>query len=84
MQPSSKGGTKVYIFFPGNMTKMWGGRVGQRCWTNSECRGALLIWIIVGQGPIAFAVGAGGSSLDISSLIYLFSFLSPSLGDDPI
>ena len=24
------------------------------------CRGVLLIWIIVGQGPTAFAVGAGG------------------------
>ena len=33
----------------------------------------------VGQGPIALAVGAGGGCLDIFSLIYLFSFLSPSL-----
>ena len=39
----------------------------------------LLIWIIVGQGPIALAVGAGGACLDIFSLIYHFSFLSPSL-----
>ena len=31
------------------------------------------------SGPIALAVGAGGGCLDISSLIYLFSFLSPSL-----
>ena len=36
-------------------------------------------WMIVGQGPIALAVGAGGGCLDIFSLIYLFSFLSPSL-----
>ena len=43
-----------------------------------------LIWITVGQGPIALAVGAGGGCLDIFSLIYLFSFLSPSLGDGPI
>ena len=35
--------------------------------------------IIVGQGPIALAVGAGGGCLDIFSLIYHFSFLSPSL-----
>ena len=35
--------------------------------------------MIVGQGPIALAVGAGGGCLDIFSLIYLFSFLSPSL-----
>ena len=25
-----------------------------------QCRGVQLIWIIVGQGPIALAVGAGG------------------------
>ena len=37
------------------------------------------IWIIVGQGPIALAVGAGGGCLGIFSLIYHFSFLSPSL-----
>ena len=36
-------------------------------------------WMIVGQGPIALAVGAGGGCLDIFSLIYLFSSLSPSL-----
>ena len=34
---------------------------------------------IVGQGPIALVVGAGGGCLDIFSLIYHFSFLSPSL-----
>ena len=37
------------------------------------------IWMIVGQGPIALAVGAGGSCLDILTLHYLFSSLSPSL-----
>ena len=36
-------------------------------------------WIIVGQGPTALAVGAGGVSLDIFSLICHSSFLSPSL-----
>ena len=56
----------------------------QRCWVNFECRGVLLIWIIVGQGPIALAVGAGLGCLDIFSLVYLFSFLSTSLGDGPI
>ena len=35
----------------------------------------------MGQGPTALVVGAGGGSLDIFSLIYHFSFLSPSLGD---
>ena len=37
------------------------------------------IWITVGQGPIVLAVGADGGCLDIFSLIYHFSFLSPSL-----
>ena len=37
------------------------------------------IWMIVGQGPIALAVGAGGGCLDIFTLIYLFSPISPSL-----
>ena len=56
-----------------------GGRVVQRCWVNFQYWDVLLIWIIVGQGPIALAVGAGGGCLDIFSLIYRFSFLSPSL-----
>ena len=50
----------------------------RRCWVNFQCRGVLLVWMIAGQGPIALAVGVGGG-LDIFSLIYLFSFLSPSL-----
>ena len=36
-------------------------------------------WITVGQGPTALAVGAGGGCLDIFTLIYPFSPLSPSL-----
>ena len=42
-----------------------GGRVVQWCWVNFQCRGVLLIWIIVGQGPTALVVGAGGGCLDI-------------------
>ena len=57
----------------------WEGRVERRCWVNFQCQGVLLVWMIVGQGPIALAVGAGGGCLDIFSLVYLFSFLSPSL-----
>ena len=34
----------------------------------------LTIWMIVGQGPIVLAVGAGGGSLDIS-LASIFSLL---------
>ena len=37
------------------------------------------IWLIVGQGPTVLAVGAGGGCLDIFTLIYLYSPLSPSL-----
>ena len=36
------------------------------------------IRITVGQGPTALAVGAGRGCLDIFTLIYLFSPLSPS------
>ena len=37
------------------------------------------IWMIVGQGPIALAVSAGGGCLDSFTLIYPFSPPSPSL-----
>ena len=37
------------------------------------------IWIIVGQGPTAVAVGAGGGCLNIFSLVYHFSFHTPSV-----
>ena len=37
------------------------------------------IWITVGQGPTALAVGAGGGCFEIFTLIYPFSPLSPSL-----
>ena len=39
---------------------------------------------VPGQGPIAFAVGAGGGGLDIFSLIYPFSSFSLPLEDGPI
>ena len=56
----------------------------RRCWINFQCRGVLLIWMIVMQGPIALAVGAGGGGLDIFTLICPFSSFSLSLGDGPI
>ena len=37
------------------------------------------IWITVGQGPTALAVGAGGGCLDIFTRVYPFTPLSPSL-----
>ena len=42
------------------------------------------IWMIVGQGPIALAVSAGGGCLDIFTLVYPFSSFSLSLGNGPI
>ena len=41
------------------------------------------IWMIVGQWHVALAVGAGGCCLDIFTLLYLFSPLSPSLWEMP-
>ena len=35
------------------------------------------LWTIVGQGPTALAVGAGGGCLDIFAIVSLFSLLSP-------
>ena len=42
-----------------------------------QCRGVLLIWIIVGQGPIALAEGAGTGCLHFffSRLSFLFLLL---------
>ena len=42
------------------------------------------IWMKVGQGPIALAVGVGWGCLDIFTLLYPFSSFSLSLGDGPI
>ena len=44
------------------------------------------IWITVGQGPIALAVGAGGGLFGhfYSHLISFLSSFSLSLGDGPI
>ena len=42
------------------------------------------IWIIVGRGPTALAVGVGGGCLDIFSLVCRFSFLTPSLWETEI
>ena len=62
-----------------------GGRVVRRYWINFQCWGVLLLWIIVGQGPIVLAIDAGGGCFGhfFSQLSFLFSF-SLSLGDGPI
>ena len=43
--------------------------------------GRPIIWIILGQRPIARAVGAGAVVLTFFFSRLSFSFLSPSLGD---
>ena len=55
------------------------GRVERWCWVNFQCRGVLLIRIIVGQGPTALAVGADGVvwTFFLSS-IFSRIFLPPS------
>ena len=46
---------------------------------NLPVPGRPTICMVVGQGPTALAVGAGGGCLDIFTLNYPFSPLSPSL-----
>ena len=46
---------------------------------NLPVPGRPTIWMIVGQGSTVLAVGAGGGCLDIFTLVYPFSSLSPSL-----
>ena len=72
----------IHCLLTGISMENWGWSGGTKVLGKLPVRGGggvLLIWIIVEQGPIALAVGAGGGCLDIFSLIYHFSFLSFSL-----
>ena len=51
---------------------------------NLPVPGRPTIWMIVGQGSIALAVGTGGGCLDIFTLLYHITSFSLSLGDGPI
>ena len=67
--------TRLYGF---SSSAAGGGRVVRWCWVHFQCRGVLLIWLKVGQGPTALAVGGRGifwTFLHSS----IFSPLSPSL-----
>ena len=64
------------MFYKG---KQWGWSGGAMVLDKLPVPGRPTIWITVGQGPTALAVGAGGGGLDIFTLIYPFSPLSPSL-----
>ena len=57
----------------------WGWSGGAKVLRKLPVSGRPTSLITVGQGPTALAVGAGGGCLDIFTLIYPFSSLSPSL-----
>ena len=63
-------------FFPFHL---WGWSGGAKVLGKLTGPGRHSIWMTVGQGPTALAVGAGGGCLDIFTLLYLFSPISPSL-----
>ena len=66
------------------LCRKWGWSGGAKVLGKLPVPGRPTIWIIVGQGPIALAVGAGGGCLYIFTLRYLFSSFSLSLGGGPI
>ena len=45
--------------------------------------GRPIIWMIVGQGPIALVVGAGGGSLNIFTLVIFSLLFLPLSGRRP-
>ena len=55
-------------------------------WVNFQCQGVILIWIRVGQGPTALAVGAGGVvwTFLLSSIIQEWSGGAMVLGKLPV
>ena len=61
------------------LDRFWGWSGGAKVLGKLPVPGRPTILITVGQGPAALAVGAGGGCLDIFTLIYPFSSLSPSL-----
>ena len=70
------------LLIPGGQL-VTGGSMCTKYWLTTV-PGRPTILMIVGQGPIALAVGAGGGGLDIFTLIYPFSSFSLSLEDGPI
>ena len=79
--------TTIVIVFPhgaSDQSGSWGWSGGAMVLGKLPVPGRPTILITVGQGPIALAVGAGGSGLDIFTLIYPFSSFSLSLEDGSI
>ena len=69
-----KGYFEISMF---EISRRWSG--GAMVLGKFPVQGRPTILMIVGQGPIALAVGAGGGSLDIFTLLFPFSPLYPSL-----
>ena len=63
----------------GSSLLLWGWSGDAKVLGKLPVPGRPTIMITVGQGPTALAVGAGGCCLNIFTLIYPFSSLSPSL-----
>ena len=62
----------------------WGWLGGAMVLGKLPVPGRPTIFITIGQGPTALAVGAGGCCLDIFTLICSFSLFLLSLGNGPI
>ena len=73
----ASGGTSIMVKSSVPHSRGWSG--GAMVLGKLPVPGRPTVWMIVGQGPIALAVGAGGGCLDILTLLYPFSPLSPSL-----
>ena len=59
----------------------WSG--GAMALSNLPVLGRPTIWMVVGHGPTALAVGAGRGCLDIFTLVYPFSICLPLFGRRP-
>ena len=74
---------KLIVYYTLDYFGIGGGRVVRWSWVNFQCRGVLLVWIRVGQGPTALAVGAGGGFLDILLSSILSLLFLPLFGRRP-
>ena len=78
-------GVPIFSIFTVHSTHLRGWSGGAMVLGKLPVPGRPTIWIAVGPGPTALAVGADGGCLDSCTLIYLFSpSFSLSLGDGPI
>ena len=67
-----------------NRVSSWGRSGGAMVLGKLPVPGRPKIWMIVGQGPIALALGADGGCLDILPSSILSLLFPLSLGDGPI